>query len=61
MRDLDPEADDLEGYLFPDTYDLPQAAAPERALVHRMTQRFRRWWRRSWLKLEGAASPCGSW
>ena len=24
VRDLDPEATDLEGYLFPDTYDLPR-------------------------------------
>ena len=26
VRDLDPAAADLEGYLFPDTYDLPQVA-----------------------------------
>ena len=24
VRDLDPEATDLEGYLFPDTYELPR-------------------------------------
>jgi UPF0755 protein len=41
IRDLDPAAGDLEGYLFPDTYDLPQTPAPELALVLRMTQRFR--------------------
>jgi UPF0755 protein len=41
VRDLDPEATDLEGYLFPDTYDVsrrPDAAAD---LVSRMVQRFR--------------------
>jgi UPF0755 protein len=42
IKDLDPEARDLEGYLFPDTYEVeprrPDAAA---ALVRRMVSRFR--------------------
>lgn len=42
IKDLDPEARDLEGYLFPDTYEVeprrPDAAA---VLVRRMVQRFR--------------------
>ena len=41
VRDLDPAASDLEGYLFPDTYDVPQSPEAPRALVRRMTQRFR--------------------
>jgi UPF0755 protein len=43
VRDLDPLAKDLEGYLFPDTYEVPQAGGPEpeKALVRRMIQRFR--------------------
>jgi UPF0755 protein len=41
VRDLDPLATDLEGYLFPDTYEIPPAGLPERTLVRRMTQRFR--------------------
>ena len=43
IRDLDPAANDLKGYLFPDTYEVPQSGttAPEKALVRRMTQRFR--------------------
>jgi UPF0755 protein len=41
VRDLDPAADDLEGYLFPDTYDVPQSPEAPRTLVRRMTQRFR--------------------
>ncbi len=41
VRDLDPAATDLEGYLFPDTYDVPQAPEAPRALVRRMAQRFR--------------------
>jgi UPF0755 protein len=40
VSDLDPTATDLEGYLFPDTYQLPRRTpAPE--LVERMVQRFR--------------------
>lgn len=41
VGDLDPLARDLEGYLFPDTYELPPGPEPERALVLRMIQRFR--------------------
>jgi UPF0755 protein len=41
VRDLDPAASDLEGYLFPDTYDVPRAPEAPRALVRRMAQRFR--------------------
>ncbi len=42
VQDLDPDAKDLEGYLFPDTYEVeprrPDAAA---ALVKKMVHRFR--------------------
>ena len=38
---VSPAAADLEGYLFPDTYDVPQAPEAPRALVRRMAQRFR--------------------
>jgi UPF0755 protein len=41
VRDLDPLAPDLEGYLFPDTYDVPQSPEAPRGLVRRMTVRFR--------------------
>jgi UPF0755 protein len=41
IRDLDPEATDLEGYLFPDTYHLPLGSEPARGLVERMVRRFR--------------------
>lgn len=41
VRDLDPEASDLEGYLFPDTYEIPLATDPASRLVQRMAQRFR--------------------
>jgi UPF0755 protein len=41
IRDLDPQAKDLEGYLFPDTYDLPRAGDTAALLVARMVGRFR--------------------
>jgi UPF0755 protein len=41
MRDLDPLATSLEGYLFPDTYDVPQSPEAPRVLVRRMLERFR--------------------
>jgi UPF0755 protein len=39
IRHLDPDADTLEGYLFPDTYHLPRQTSAE-ALVARMAGRF---------------------
>jgi UPF0755 protein len=41
MRDLDPKAEDLEGYLFPDTYDVKRGADAEQDLVEHMVMRFR--------------------
>jgi UPF0755 protein len=41
IRDLDPAAEDLEGYLFPDTYDVSRRPEAATELVARMTQRFR--------------------
>jgi UPF0755 protein len=41
VRDLDSAATDLEGYLFPDTYELPRTPDAPQALVRRMAQRFR--------------------
>ncbi|HLA77468.1 MAG TPA: endolytic transglycosylase MltG [Vicinamibacteria bacterium] len=39
--DLDAEATDLEGYLFPDTYDITRRPDAAQALVRRMVARFR--------------------
>jgi UPF0755 protein len=41
IKDLDPQAPDLEGYLFPDTYDIAQGPNAASDLVKRMVQRFR--------------------
>lgn len=39
VRELDPDAKDLEGYLFPDTYTLPRRTTADQ-LVARMVARF---------------------
>jgi len=39
IKAIDPEADTLEGYLFPDTYSLPRSIDAQ-ALVQRMVRRF---------------------
>jgi len=41
IRDVDPDAKDLEGYLFPDTYDIPRGPDAAAHLVARMVRRFR--------------------
>jgi len=41
IEDLDPAAPDLEGYLFPDTYDVSRRPDAATDLVSRMVQRFR--------------------
>lgn len=44
IRDLDPRAPTLEGYLFPSTYKLSHNATPE-SICRLMTGRFREVWR----------------
>ncbi len=43
IRDLDPQAPTLEGYLFPNTYRLSRSTTPER-LCRLMTSKFREVW-----------------
>jgi UPF0755 protein len=43
IRDIDPEAQNLEGYLFPDTYSFPPNT-PAREVVATMVRRFRQVW-----------------
>lgn len=47
IRDLDPRATDLEGYLFPDTYYFVRGSQPKE-LVGRMVGRFREVFRDDW-------------
>jgi UPF0755 protein len=47
ISDLDPQAKNLEGYLFPDTYEFaPDTTAAE--LIEMMVKRFRGVWKREW-------------
>jgi UPF0755 protein len=43
IRDIDPDAKNLEGYLFPDTYSFPPDTTP-RQVVDTMVKRFRQVW-----------------
>jgi UPF0755 protein len=43
IRDLDPAARNLEGYLYPDTYNFPPDTTPQK-MIATMVQRFRRVW-----------------
>jgi UPF0755 protein len=44
VRDIDPAADNLEGYLYPDTYFLPQGTTAEQ-VVGVMVRRFHQEWK----------------
>jgi UPF0755 protein len=47
IADLDPQAKNLEGYLFPDTYEFaPETTAAE--LIEMMVKRFRNVWKPEW-------------
>jgi UPF0755 protein len=43
IRDIDPEAKNLEGYLYPDTYSFPPDTTP-RQVVETMVKRFKQVW-----------------
>lgn len=55
IRDLDPEASSLEGYLFPDTYRFPRGVPPA-IIVNTMLAQFRRVFSRD-IKPELPPSP----
>ena len=50
IRDIDPQADNLEGYLYPDTYNFPPDATPAE-MIATMVKRFRREWKPEWADL----------
>ncbi len=47
ISDLDPTAKNLEGYLFPDTYEFPPNTGPA-DVVEIMVKRFRKEWKPDW-------------
>jgi UPF0755 protein len=46
IRDIDPDAKNLEGYLFPDTYSFPPDVTP-RQIIESMVKRFKHVWEES--------------
>ncbi|HUE81761.1 MAG TPA: endolytic transglycosylase MltG [Pyrinomonadaceae bacterium] len=47
IKDIDPAAENLEGYLYPDTYELPEDVEPS-AVIATMVKRFRTAWKPEW-------------
>ena len=47
IHDLDPEAANLEGYLYADTYNFPPDATPT-SMISAMVKRFRQQWKPDW-------------
>ncbi len=47
IQDLDPKATNLEGYLFPDTYEFARDATPAEVIGY-MVKRFRKEWKPDW-------------
>jgi UPF0755 protein len=48
ISDLDPQAKNLEGYLFPDTYEFPPETTGA-AVIEMMVDRFRNVWKTDWV------------
>lgn len=47
IKDIAPEAKNLEGYLYPSTYHLPPDALPDQ-IIKRLVEQFRRSWKPEW-------------
>lgn len=58
IRDLDPEAPDLEGYLFPDTYHFPRSVTASE-IARAMVEGFRQ--RTEGLRTTGSLPPIREW
>lgn len=47
IRDIAPEAKNLEGYMYPTTYNLPRDIKPD-AIIKTMVEQFRKFWKPEW-------------
>lgn len=47
IRDLAPEAKNLEGYLYPSTYNIAPDSTPDQ-VIRRLVDQFRRFWKPEW-------------
>src|SRR5688572_20661560 len=54
IRDIAPEAKNLEGYMYPSTYSLPRESKPA-DIVRKMVEQFRKVWKPEWAVAARAA------
>ena len=47
IKDFDPEAKNLEGYMYPSTYNLPKETTPKQA-IKTMVEQFKKIWQPEW-------------
>jgi UPF0755 protein len=47
IKDFDPQAKNLEGYMYPSTYNLPKGSTPQQA-VKVMVEQFKKTWKPEW-------------
>ncbi|MGD9561029.1 MAG: endolytic transglycosylase MltG [Pyrinomonadaceae bacterium] len=47
IRDISPTAENLEGYMYPSTYNIPTKATP-REIIEITVEQFRKFWRPEW-------------
>lgn len=47
IKDFDPQAKNLEGYMFPTTYNFPKDAAPKQ-IIKTMVEQFKKTWKSEW-------------
>jgi UPF0755 protein len=47
IRDIAPEARNLEGYMYPSTYSFPRGTKPETVVEH-LVQQFKKVWKAEW-------------
>ena len=47
IKDFDPQAKNLEGYMFPTTYNLPKETAPKQ-IIKTMVEQFKKTWKPEW-------------
>lgn len=52
IRDISPTAKNLEGYMYPTTYNLPRDARPI-DIIKRMVDEFRKFWKPEWTQQAG--------
>ena len=47
IKDFDPQAKNLEGYMYPSTYNLPKETAPKQ-IIKTMVEQFKKIWQPDW-------------